>query len=130
MVSGTDPEVLKALADLGGKAHIKTIAAKAGLRTPYAEMISYGLGRADYMDVSASGACVLTAKGYRALRAKGWRSTDNEQGEETAQATGPIGADRFLGGLRQKLERGEMSREEYQQKRAEIIVRIGRGVEG
>lgn len=34
MVSGTDLEVLKALADLGGKTHVKAVAAKARLRTP------------------------------------------------------------------------------------------------
>ncbi|MFH1560611.1 MAG: hypothetical protein ABID84_04295 [Chloroflexota bacterium] len=130
MVSGTDFEVLKALGDLGGKAHIKAVAAKAGLRTPYAEMICGGLGRADYMDVSASGTCVVTAKGYRTLRAKGWQSPDDESGKETEQGGEPIGADRFLSGLRQKLERGEMSVGEYQQKKAEIIVRIAKGVEG
>ena len=120
MVSGTDLEVLKALADLGGKAHVSIIAAKAGLRTPYAEMLCNGLGRHDYIDMFASGTCHLTAKGWQA---------DGEQGEGTGQASGLIGADRFLDAWRSKLERGEITREEYQQKRTEIIVRMARGVE-
>ena len=129
MVSGTDLEVLKALADLGGKAHVSVIAAKAGLRTPYAEMLCNGLGRHDYIDMFASGTCHLTAKGWQALRANGWRSADGEQGEGTGQASGLIGADRLLDAWRSKLERGEITREEYQQKRTEIIVRMARGVE-
>ena len=129
MVSGSDLEVLKALADLGGKAHVSVIAAKAGLRTPYAEMLCNGLGRHDYIDMFASGTCQMAAKGWQDLRANGWRSADGEQGEETGQASGPIGADRFLSGWRLKLERGEITREEYQQKRTEIIMRMARGVE-
>ena len=129
MVSGTDLEVLKVLAELGGKAHVSVIAARAGLRTPYAEMICNGLGRHDYTDVSASGICKLTAKGYQALRAKGWRSTDGGQGEETGQGSGLIGANRFLDGWRSKLERGEITKEEYQQKRTEIIMRMARRVQ-
>ena len=85
MVSGTELEVLKALGELGGKAHVMRVAGKAGLRTNYAEMICNSLGRQDYMDVLASGTCELTAKGYQALRATGWHSTDGNQGEETEQ---------------------------------------------
>ncbi|MDP2935069.1 MAG: hypothetical protein Q8O86_01105 [Dehalococcoidia bacterium] len=130
MVSGTDLDVLKGLGELGGKAHVKAVAAKAGLRTPYAEMICYGLGRSDYLDMAASGICELTPKGYQALRAKGWRSTDSQQGEETGQEIGPIGAERRLSGLRQRMERGEITEEDYRQERGKIIASIARGYEG
>lgn len=126
MISGTDLGVLKALADLGGKAHIRAVAARAGVSSHYAEMVVRGLGGHDYMDVSASGTCRMIAKGWQALRAAGWRSADDGQGEETGQPGELIGAEQFLKGWQSKLERGEITEEEYRQKRIEILVRIAR----
>lgn len=123
MVNGTDFEVLQALAQLGGKAHVQAVARKAGLRTPYAELLCNSLGKHDYMDVATSGMCALTEKGHEVLRKKGWRSEDEKQGEEIEPACELIGAERFLSGLRQRLEAGEMTKEEYQQKRAEVLVK-------
>lgn len=54
----------------------------------------------------------------------GWRNPDDEPVKEAEQPSGPMDADRFLSGLRQKMERGEITTEEYQLRRAEIIVRI------
>ena len=128
MVGGTDLEVLKALGDLGGKVRVKAIARKAGLMVPYPKLICNSLGKHDYMNVAGSGMCKLTAKGYQALRAKGWRSKEEKQGGETKPARQLIGAERFLSGLRQRLEASEMTKEEYQQKRAEVLVKISKGV--
>ena len=127
MVSGTEFAALKALGDLEGKASVRAIARKAGVVTHYAEAICYSLGKADYMDVAASGMCRLTEKGYQALRARGWLRREDKQGQETEQATAQIGADRFLSGWRQKMERGEITAEEYWRKRVEAILRVSRG---
>jgi len=122
MVNGTDFGVLQTLAQLGGKAHVQVVARKAGLRTPYAELICNSLAKHGYIGVATSGMCALTEKGHEVLRKKGWRSEDRKQGEEIEPPRELIGAERFLRGLRQRLRAGKMTKEEYQQKRAKILV--------
>jgi len=67
MPSGTEQQALKAIEEAGGEATIVTVASKLRIETSYARLLCNSLGRADYIDVLATGICRITHKGKRAL---------------------------------------------------------------
>lgn len=67
MPSGTEQQTLEAIEEAGGEATISTIASKLRIETTYARLLCNSLGRADYIDVLATGICRITPKGKRAL---------------------------------------------------------------
>lgn len=67
MPSGTEQQALEAIEEVGGEATIGTVASKLRIETSYARLLCNSLGRADYIDVLATGICRITLKGKRAL---------------------------------------------------------------
>lgn len=72
-VSGTELQVLKTIADRGGSTSYQTVGKLLNQSTDYARILCDSLGRADYIDLSASGRCVITPKGWQELERVGWR---------------------------------------------------------
>lgn len=52
----------------GGQLHILRVAGCMGITSNYARTICNSLGRADYIDLLASGWCKITPKGLKELR--------------------------------------------------------------
>jgi len=67
MPSGTEQQALEVIEETGGEATIGTVASKLRIETNYARLLCNSLGRADYIDVLATGICKITPKGKRAL---------------------------------------------------------------
>jgi len=70
MASGTELEGLKRISEAGGKIDVRTLARKMGRNTSYVNVICRSLGKADYIDLSASGMCVITPKGEEETKLK------------------------------------------------------------
>jgi len=70
MPSGTEQQALEVIEETGGEATISTVASKLRIETNYARLLCNSLGRADYIDVLATGICKITPKGKRALGKK------------------------------------------------------------
>lgn len=70
MASGTELEALTRISQAGGKIDVRTLARKMGRNTSYMSVICRSLGKADYIDLSASGMCVITPKGEEELAKK------------------------------------------------------------
>ncbi|MFQ6030098.1 MAG: hypothetical protein ACE5Q6_21705 [Dehalococcoidia bacterium] len=114
-VSGTEWELLKAIADLGGSTSVKRSGAKAGLQSEYARILCESMGRYDYLDVYRSGKVDMTRKGWQELRRKGWQPPEEDSDEEEAESPkDPVQR------LRKVYEFGEITAEEYQKRRLEI----------
>ena len=68
MVSGTELEILKIIDEAGGQTTIQAVSRKQKVEPNYARLLCTSLGKADYIDVLASGICRMTPKGTRALK--------------------------------------------------------------
>jgi len=153
MVSGTELDVLKAIAERDGVTTIKAVNRKIGFSSDYIRIICEDLGRADYINVYRSGKCEMTPKGWRELEKRGWRKETKTQpapsikcprcgqlnrsdrvfcgscwqylrdDKEVEPAASPSSAGSDdLQGFYTKYERGEITEQEYKQRRAEIIL--------
>lgn len=76
MLSGTELDTLKAIAEQGGVTTIKAVNSKIGFSSDYVRIILEDLGRADYINVYRSGKCEITPKGWGELERKGWRKEE------------------------------------------------------
>ncbi len=65
---GSELEALEIIIDAADHGRVGTVRMKMGLSNAYARMLCNSLGRQDFIDVAADGACRLTAKGQRAMR--------------------------------------------------------------
>jgi len=63
----TERKALETIDDCGGEATINQVAQGLRINTSYAQVLCNSLGRADYIDVFASGICKITPKGKEAL---------------------------------------------------------------
>ncbi len=68
MVSGTELEVLKIINEAGGHTTIQAVSRKQKIEPNYARLLCTSLGKADYIDVLASGTGKITLKGKSALK--------------------------------------------------------------
>jgi len=89
MLTGTELEVLKHIAERGGKTTVAIVASKIGFSSDYARIICIGLGNAGYIDLYRNGICELAAKGWQELEKKGWRKEEREKEKDTAKRGGP-----------------------------------------
>ena len=125
-VMGSEWEVLKAIAELGGKSTVFKVAAKQGVNSDYARIILSSLGRADYLDVFANGRCEILPKGWHELKRKGWVSEDGQEAEtaeiENKLDTDSLGREDYLD-ARKEYELGRIDEDEYRRKRAEALRR-------
>jgi len=74
MPSGTEQEALEAIEaieKLCGEATIRSVASKVGIEISYARMLCNSLGRADYINLSATEVCRITPKGKSEIKTKG-----------------------------------------------------------
>ncbi|MCG2676972.1 hypothetical protein L6386_00175, partial [bacterium] len=60
MPSGSELEVLKIIDEEGGSTVIQVISKRMRVEPSYARLLCNSLGRADYIDVLASGICRIT----------------------------------------------------------------------
>ena len=67
MLSGTELEILKSVADRGGKGTISITASKVSMSTDYARICCNSIGNADYIDVRRNGSVEITPKGWQEL---------------------------------------------------------------
>lgn len=81
MLTGTELDLLKIIADRGGKESIAVVARIKGINSEYGRIILHDIGRKDYIDVSAAGICQIVEKGWQELKKKGW-----EKDEKSAAA--------------------------------------------
>ena len=82
MLSGTELEMLKSVAERGGKSTIWIIGSKLGMSSDYARICCTSIGNADYIDLDRAGRVEITPKGWQELDKRGWRK---EEKEATAQ---------------------------------------------
>lgn len=61
-------DALKEISKHGGKLSIMGVARELKIGNNYARIICNSLGRADYIDVSASGMCTIAPKGEEFLK--------------------------------------------------------------
>jgi len=78
MLSGTELDALKAIAERGGVTTIKVVNSKIGFNSDYVRIICEGLGRADYINVYRSGKCEMTQKGWQELERRGWQKEETK----------------------------------------------------
>jgi len=76
MLTGTELEILKSVADRGGKSTIWIIASKVGMSSDYARICCNFIGNADYIDLNRNGAVEITPKGWQELDKRGWRKEE------------------------------------------------------
>ena len=85
-VSNRELQALEIIERYGGQVGYSTVAQVMHIGTEYARTICAGLGRADYIDLYASGLCVITPKGRNELMARGLlQPSDVEEVEEMAE---------------------------------------------
>lgn len=85
-VSNRELQALEIIHRYGGRVGHSTVAQVMHIGTEYARTICAGLGRADYIDLYASGLCVITPKGRNELIARGLlHPPDVEDVEEMAE---------------------------------------------
>ena len=76
MLTGTELEILKSVADRGGKSTISIVASKVGMSSDYARICCTSIGNADYIDMRRNGAVEITPKGWQELDKRGWRKEE------------------------------------------------------
>jgi len=76
MLSGTELEILKSVADRGGKSTTSIIAGKVGMSTDYARICCTSIGNADYIDLLRNGQVDITPKGWQELDKRGWEKEE------------------------------------------------------
>ena len=82
MLTGTELEILKSVADRGGKSTIWIIGSKLGFSSDYARICCTSMGNADYIDLRRNGVVEITPKGWQELDKRGWQK---EEKKATAQ---------------------------------------------
>jgi len=82
MLTGTELEILKSVADRGGKSTLSIIASKVGMSADYARICCNSIGNANYIDVRRNGAVEVTPKGWQALDKRGWHKEEKEAAKE------------------------------------------------
>ena len=78
MLSGTELEILKDVADRGGKSTIWIIGSKLGMSSDYARICCTSMGNADYIDLDRAGRVEITPKGWQELDKRGWKKEEKE----------------------------------------------------
>jgi len=78
MLSGTELEILKGVADRGGKSTIWIIGGKLGMSSDYARICCTSMGIADYIDLDRAGRVEITPKGWQELDKRGWQKEEEE----------------------------------------------------
>lgn len=78
MLTGTELEILKSVADRGGKSTIWIIASKVGMSSDYARICCTSIGNADYIDLKHNGTVEITPKGWQELDKLGWRKEEKK----------------------------------------------------
>ena len=73
MLSGTELDALKVIAEQGGVTTLKVVNSKIGFSSDYVRIICEGVGRADYINLYRAGKCEITPKGWQELEKRGWR---------------------------------------------------------
>jgi len=157
VLSGTELDALRAIAEAGGTTTIKVVNRKIGFSSDYVRIVLEGLGRADYINVYRSGKCEMTPKGWRELEGRGWRKETKTEPSLSIKCPGCGQLNKtdrvfcsscwqYLGDVKEaepvtsgtsaspdnlqeiyaKYERGEITEQEYKQKRAEIIIKKAR----
>ena len=76
MLTGTELEILKSVADRGGKSTISIVASKVGMSSDYARICCTSIGNADYIDLDRAGRVEITPKGWQELDKRGWRKEE------------------------------------------------------
>lgn len=85
-VSNRELQALEVVHRCGGRVGYSTVAQVMHIGTEYARTICAGLGKADYIDLHASGLCVITPKGRDELTARSLlQPPDVEDVEEMAE---------------------------------------------
>ncbi|MBC8234052.1 hypothetical protein H8E77_31280, partial [bacterium] len=64
---GSELDALKIIAEEGGNTVTQVVSRRMGIGTDYARILCNSLGRADYIDLTAQGQCILTDKGRQLL---------------------------------------------------------------
>ena len=96
MLSGTELEILKSIADRGGKSTIWIVATKVGMSSDYARICCTSIGNADYIDMRRSGQVEITPKGWQELDKRGWKKEEKEAAAKSKQMKCP-----YCGGTNQ-----------------------------
>jgi len=78
MLTGTELEILKSVADRGGRSTISIVASKVGMSSDYARICGNSIGNADCIDVRRNGAVEITPKGWQELDKRGWKKEEKE----------------------------------------------------
>ena len=78
MLTGTELDLLKIIADRGGKESIAVVARIKGINSEYGRIILHDIGRKDYIDVSRAGICQIVEKGWQELQKKGWEKDEKK----------------------------------------------------
>ena len=71
MLTSTELEILKSVADRGGRSTISIVASKVGMSSDYARICCTSIGNADYIDVRRNGAVESTPKDWQELDKRG-----------------------------------------------------------
>ena len=96
MLTGTELEILKRVADRGGKSTIWIIGSKLGFSSDYARIVCTSIGNADYIDLKRNGQVEITPKGWQELDKRGWKKEEKEAAAKPKQMTCP-----YCGGTNQ-----------------------------
>ena len=67
-VSGSEKKALEIINEEGGLIPIQVVSRKMRIETGYARLLCTSLARADYIDLSGTGMCRITAKGKAAVQ--------------------------------------------------------------
>ena len=78
MLTGTELEILKSIADRGGRSTTSIVASKVGMSSDYARICCNSIGSADYIDVHRNGHVDITPKGWEELDKRGWKKEEKE----------------------------------------------------
>lgn len=78
---GSELKALRVIAEAGGEVAISTVSRRMGIGYDYARLLCISLGRADYIDIIASGRCRITEQGEKELERneKGMEASSKEQ---------------------------------------------------
>lgn len=76
MLTGTELEILKSVADRGGRSTISILASKVGMSSDYARICGNSIGNADYIDLDRAGRVESTPKGWQELDKRGWHKEE------------------------------------------------------
>ena len=74
-VSGSEKKALGIIHEQGGLIPIQAVSRSMRIETGYAKLLCTSLARADYIDLSGTGMCRITAKGKAAVETR--RDTNN-----------------------------------------------------